>query len=56
MCTLRHTFAINLLRQSIDIVVPTEPMGHARLGTTRRHTLPTHGDLEAAVAMLPTDQ
>jgi hypothetical protein len=54
--TLRDTFTTNLLRQGVDIVVVAELMGHARLDTTRRYTLPTHGDLEAAVAKLLTDQ
>jgi integrase/recombinase XerC len=54
--TLRDTYATNLLRQGVDIVVVAELMGHARLDTTRRYALPTHGDLEAAVAKLPTDQ
>jgi integrase/recombinase XerC len=54
--TLRHTLATNLLRAGVDIVAVAEPLGHARLDTTRRYTLPTHADLEDAVSYLPTDQ
>jgi site-specific recombinase XerD len=54
--TLRHTVATNLLRSGVDIVVVAQVMGHRRLDTTRRYTLPTHADLERAVAKLPTDQ
>lgn len=52
---LRHTFATNLLRGGSDIVIVAELMGHSRLDTTRRYTLPTDADRRRAVDALPTD-
>lgn len=37
----RHTFGTNLIRAGNDIVLVVELMGHARLETTRRYSLPT---------------
>ncbi|MCW2904988.1 MAG: phage integrase family protein [Streptosporangiaceae bacterium] len=53
---LMDELAINLLRAGVHIVVVAELLGHDRLDTTRRYTLPTHADLEDAVSHLPTDQ
>ncbi|WP_084392521.1 tyrosine-type recombinase/integrase [Nocardiopsis listeri] len=53
---LRHTFGTNLTRSRVDVVTVAQLMGHKRLETTRRYTLPTQADMEAAVAHLPTDE
>ncbi|MGI5164383.1 tyrosine-type recombinase/integrase [Spirillospora sp. CA-253888] len=53
---LRHTFATDLLRAGVDIVIVAELLGHTHLDTTRRYILPTRIDLEDAVARLPTDR
>ncbi|WP_368858118.1 tyrosine-type recombinase/integrase [Streptomyces sp. AS02] len=55
---LRHTLATHLPRVGVgvDIVIVAKLLGHARLDTTRRYTLPTHADLEDAVGRLPTDK
>ncbi|WP_304455159.1 tyrosine-type recombinase/integrase [Nocardiopsis sp. YSL2] len=50
--TLRHTFGTNLTRSGVDVVTVAQLMGHKRLETARRYTLPTQTDMEAAVAHL----
>jgi len=53
--TLRHTFGTNLVRQGTDVVLVAEMLGHSRLESTRRYSLPSAGDREAAIAGLPVD-
>ncbi|GAA3388087.1 hypothetical protein [Cryptosporangium minutisporangium] len=53
---LRHTFGTRLLRQVADVVLVAEPMGHSLLDTTRRDTLPTAIDREAAIDLLIVDR
>ena len=47
--TLRHSCLTNLVRRGHDLVLVAEIAGHKRLETTRRYSLPTEGDREAAV-------
>lgn len=47
---LRHTFGTDLILGGTDVVTVAELMGHASLDSTRIYTLPTEGDLDAAVA------
>ncbi len=49
---LRHTFVTNLVRDGTDIVLVAELAGHRNLDTTRRYSLPTVEDLDAAVESL----
>ncbi len=46
---LRHTFVTNLIRSGADVVLVAEIAGHRRLDTTRRYSMPSQADKDAAV-------
>ncbi len=46
---LRHTFVTNLIRSGADVVLVAEIAGHRRLDTTRRYSLPSQADKDAAL-------
>jgi len=46
---LRHTCLTNLVRSGADIVLVAEIAGHRRLDTTRRYSLPSEADRDAAL-------
>jgi len=46
---LRHTCLTNLVRNGNDLVMVAEVAGHKRLETTRRYSLPSEADREAAM-------
>ena len=46
---LRHTCVTNLIRSGADVVLVAEIAGHRRLDTTRRYSLPSDADRDAAV-------
>jgi len=46
---LRHTCMTNLVRAGYDLVLVAEIAGHKRLETTRRYSLPSAADREAAM-------
>jgi integrase/recombinase XerC len=50
--TLRHTCLTNLVRNGNDLVLVAELAGHQRLETTRRYSLPSVADREAAMEAL----
>jgi integrase/recombinase XerC len=52
---LRHTFVTRLVRSGADLVVVAELAGHRSLETTRRYSLPTEEDREAAVEAVSID-
>lgn len=49
---LRHTCVTNLVRAGTDVVLVAELAGHRRLDTTRRYSLPSGADRDAAVEAL----
>jgi integrase/recombinase XerC len=49
---LRHTWVTNLVRGGHDVVLVAELAGHRRLETTRRYSLPSHADRQAAMESL----
>jgi integrase/recombinase XerC len=49
---LRHTCVTNLIRWGADVVLVAEIAGHRRLDTTRRYSLPSEADRDAAVEAL----
>ncbi len=49
---LRHTCVTNLVRAGNDIVLVAELAGHRRLETTRRYSLPSQADRQAAMDRL----
>jgi integrase/recombinase XerC len=46
---LRHTCVTNLVRGGSDLVLVAELAGHRRLETTRRYSLPSAADRQAAM-------
>ena len=53
--TLRHTCLTRLVRAGNDIVLVAELAGHARLETTRRYSVPSDADRQAAMDALTVD-
>lgn len=52
---LRHTCLTNLVRRGNDLVLVAEIAGHKRLETTRRYSLPSVEDREAAMESIHID-
>ena len=50
--TLRHTCLTRLVRGGADVVLVAELAGHRRLETTRRYSLPSQADRQAAMDAL----
>ncbi len=53
--TLRHTAVTNLIRSGADVVMVAEIAGHRRLDTTRRYSLPSEADKDAALGAVLVD-
>jgi site-specific recombinase XerD len=54
--TLRHTCVTNLVRAGNDLVLVAELAGHRRLETTRRYSLPSEADRQAAMEALELEE
>jgi site-specific recombinase XerD len=52
---LRHSFCTNLVRAGHDLVLVAELAGHRRLDTTRRYSLPSAADKQAAIDTIAVD-
>ena len=52
---LRHTCLTNLVRQGEDLVMVSEIAGHAKIETTRRYSLPSVADRQAAMERMEID-
>jgi site-specific recombinase XerD len=52
---LRHTCLTNLVRQGEDLVMVSEIAGHMKLETTRRYSLPSVADRQAAMERMETE-
>jgi site-specific recombinase XerD len=52
---LRHTAMTNLVRAGNDLVMVAEIAGHKRLETTRRYSLPSEADRQAAMEGITVD-
>jgi len=52
---LRHTFVTRLVRAGVDVVLVAELAGHRSLETTRRYSLPSEADRQAAVELASVD-
>lgn len=52
---LRHTCMTNLVRNGNDLVLVAEIAGHKRLETTRRYSLPSEADRQAAMEAIRVD-
>jgi site-specific recombinase XerD len=53
---LRHTCVTNLVRAGNDLVLVAELAGHSRLETTRRYSLPSAADRQAAMNALELEE
>jgi site-specific recombinase XerD len=54
--TLRHTCVTNLVRAGNDLALVAELAGHRRLETTRRYSLPSAADRQAAMDALELEE